>query len=188
MSTIEKCDINSSDSLHDCTKVQITVAEARLRDGSVVLLERGLAPVAGLIHYPLYLWDPTGSAAVTTSSQAIEASDDELSFYTALDHRRKFLHELGFVLAHEDMRSAALRRVVWSKCRSAAADDSNEDDKQSLLQTLCPLDHDSFLLRELRPDLLPGRSVAHPPGPKSTPGEIQTQGQYHRLPARYNRQ
>ena len=46
---------------------------------------------------------------MTTSSQAIEASDDELSFYTALDHRRKFLHELGFVLAHEDMRSAALR-------------------------------------------------------------------------------
>ena len=60
MSTIEKCDVNSSDSLHDCTKVQITVAEARLRDGSVVLLERGLAPVAGLIRYPLVLVGPNG--------------------------------------------------------------------------------------------------------------------------------
>ena len=173
-------DVNSCDSVHSCTKLQMTVAEAGLRDGSVVLFERGLAPVAGLLRYPLYMWDVTGSAEVTTSSPASWVSEEELSYFTALNVRRKYLQRLGFVLAHESMLSASLRRIVWAKCRRVAGldggvsatpttDGSSDDVRQKLLQTLCPPNQDSFLVRELRPDLLPGRSVAHPPESKNNP-------------------
>ena len=146
----EGTDINSCDTLHSCIKLQTTVAAAGLRGGSVVLLERGVAPVAGLSRYPL----STGRRhhVTTSSGPQLGASPGAAAFFTALTDRRRYLQRVGFVLVHESMLSASFRRVVWAKCKSAAVSVTPNGNGEAGRQHLGPPDQESFRIRELRSD------------------------------------
>jgi hypothetical protein len=193
-------DLFSCESLMQCGRVQQTVGQVGLREGSVLLLERGAAPVAGLLRYPLYLWqqppssdsdsdsDSNGGADKTTATAAVAAEEKDkeglaalsmedrterdrikqeaAAFTAAMDARRRWLRHLGFVLCHEDMPPASLRALVWAKCQQAAAVSSaptpSDDGSSSTTNNGgLPVDARSFLVRELRSDLLPGRTVAY---------------------------
>ena len=155
--------LQSCDSLLSCDLEQVSVKEAGLRSGSVLLLEEGPPPVAGLLCYPLYLWagaDPSSPNGTTAlEPQGGHGEQQEALFKQALDHRRKNLVRLGGVLCHEDMKPSSLRRLVSTTYKQIAEGTSMR--LPASVTEVLSARPDDFLLRELRGDLLPGRTVVY---------------------------
>ncbi len=154
----------ASDGDVDIKLTACTIAESKLTNGSVVVLEKGYWSVPGLLTFPLYTWPLNFVNTPASPTDFDDIAPDTAEEPASLDTRSW----IGTVLAHEEFPLWALYRgafsVINKNSQKAALEgaklgptfDKDMSNPEALQKIDIP---EQVLLREVRTDCLPGRCL-----------------------------